>query len=270
METILLLPAAGKALRMGGVIKELLPLGPYSADGKVLPSPVIARSLDIGVQCGVDRCLIVTSTVKAPALMDAISALKVPFPVAFIHQTKPAGLGWGIHTAEPHVRPDDIILMAMPDTAMRPTDVVTRAVQSVRQGSLACATLFRVDEPHRFGVAELVGNNAVGFKDKPQRPASQWIWTSIAFRFDLFAYLRRALEANLTCFTSAMDLAAKDGKMFVEFADGGSYWDIGTYDDYLRALAEFSPGDRDHPSEKDAQEMRQTIAHSPQITEVAG
>lgn len=235
-ETILVLPAAGRAVRMGGIAKELLPFGQRLAGGRMVPSPVLAEALEAGIEAGAERCLVVTSSSKAASLMQAISGLDIPLPVSYLHQNEPAGLAWAVECARAHVPAGDIALMLMPDTVMRPTGVIAKVTGAVKAGALVCASLFRVAHPKQFGVAEFdSAGSVVGFIDKPEFPASNWIWTSIAFRTGFFAYIEKALALGLDL-SGALDLAAKDGTLAIEVAHGGCYWDLGTYDGYLRAL----------------------------------
>ena len=222
---------------MGGIAKELLPLGPRLDGSQTLPLPVIANAINAGIRAGADRCMIVTSAAKAPTLMQAVASLELPLPISYLHQQNSCGLGSAIECVLKHVKPDDIVLMLMPDTVMRPLDVIVECVNSVRAGALASATLFRVAHPRRFGVAEFNGNgDVVGFAEKPQFPKSDSIWTSVAFSGGFFSYIRESNKADLS-FTAALDFATRDGKMVFHRAEGGQFWDVGNYDDYLLALS---------------------------------
>jgi CTP:molybdopterin cytidylyltransferase MocA len=61
---LLLVPAAGRSVRMGGLLKELLPLGTRAvADGSGrMPVPVLRHVLEAGLAAGVDEVAIVTSS----------------------------------------------------------------------------------------------------------------------------------------------------------------------------------------------------------------
>jgi dTDP-glucose pyrophosphorylase len=229
---------------MGGVLKELLPLGRRqgSPGDALLPAPVIAWSLLAGLQAGMDSGLVVTSSSKAAALMEVIASLDLPIPFSYLHQPLPAGLGAAVACAAPHVDPDDLIVTLLPDAVMWPGEVVGDAVRVVEQGAMACATLFSVETPERFGAARCdEDGRVVGFVDQPAVADSPWVWTAVVFRTGFFAYIERTLtERGEGGLTPALDLARREGALEVRQSTGGAYLDVGTYEGYMEALGVFA------------------------------
>jgi dTDP-glucose pyrophosphorylase len=244
MSIKLLLPAAGRAVRMGGLLKELLPLGlrPGQSGYSTLPAPVLAWTFRIALHAGVETAVVVTSSSKASTLMEVITSLELPVPVCYLHQPEPTGLGDAAACAAPLVADGDIALLLMPDTVLWPPDAVVESVRAVVGGALACAVLFRVDRPQHFGAACFDADGRInGFMDKPAVPLSHWVWTAVAFRAGFFSYLARSKEEGRPPdFTSALDLAARDGVLEVRCSEAGSYWDVGTYEGYISALQTFA------------------------------
>jgi glucose-1-phosphate thymidylyltransferase len=230
MRRVLLIPAAGYSLRMGGLAKELLP---------VAGGPVLAHAFRCGAAAGVERATVVTSSGKAPGLMTAVAALGLSFPVNYVHQAEPSGLAGAVDCARAEIAGDDAVLLLMPDTIVLPVEAPAAALQAVEGGALAAVTLHRSEQPERFGVAELDGDGSlVGFVDKPEAAPSSWIWTSAAFAAGFLAFVERARPAvGEWGLTEALTLAAREGLVEPCFVEEGAYHDVGTYEAYLAALA---------------------------------
>ena len=236
----LLLPCAGRAVRIGGVIKELLPLGVQTTrpGSDCLPAPVLAWAFRVGLSAGAESAIVVTSSSKAPVLMDAISLLDLPVPVCYLHQQEPTGLAAAVRSAEPFVSNEDTVLLVMGDTVMWPYDSARSAVKEVRSGTVACATLYRVTTPELFGVAVFDRYNRLErFDDKPKVPHSHWVWTAVAFRRPFFSYLERGMRDSGDSFANALNGAIRDKCLEARFCDKGFYWDVGTYEGYISALS---------------------------------
>jgi CTP:molybdopterin cytidylyltransferase MocA len=137
MRRLLLIPAAGRSNRMGGLPKELLPVGrrPGSDDGGPGPVPILRHVLDCGLAAGADRVVVVTSSLKATALMDAVNSFGLGVPVSYVHQAEPDGLGAAVLCARAEVRDHDVTLMLMPDALIRPPESVARALALVAGGA---------------------------------------------------------------------------------------------------------------------------------------
>jgi dTDP-glucose pyrophosphorylase len=243
MSIRLLLPAAGRSVRMGGLLKELLPLGMREASngGTLLPAPVLAWPFRIAVLAGVENCIVVTSSSKASTLMEVISSLALRIPVCYLHQSEPTGLGDAVACAVPHLEAGDIVLLLMPDSILWPPDAVAGAVRAVAQGAVACATLLRADRPERFGVALFDADQRIaGFVDKPAVAPSPWVWTAVSFRPAFLSYLDRSHPVGgPSDLTAALDLAAREGTLQISRSEAGAYWDVGTYEGYISALRTF-------------------------------
>jgi dTDP-glucose pyrophosphorylase len=237
---LLLVPAGGTSVRMGGLLKELLPIGARaSANGSApVPAPMLSHAFAAGLASGVDAAVVVTSSLKAPLLMEAIAALDLPIPVVYAHQQTPQGLGAAVACATAQIHASEETLLLMPDTIVRPVSALADALGRLRDGSAVVATLHRAARPERFGVARIDRlPHVLGFVDKPRRPPTPWVWTSIAFTSAFMTHVQRVRPARGEWgLTEALDHAAREGALGACFVENGSYHDIGTYEDYLAAL----------------------------------
>jgi glucose-1-phosphate thymidylyltransferase len=237
---LLVLPAAGRSRRMAGLPKELFPFGwRRAADGAREPVSALEHALEVGLLAGASAAIVITSGAKAPLLMEAVSEARLPIAVSFVEQASPGGLGGAVMAAADAIAASDVSLMLMPDTILRPAGAPRDAVEAALRAGAAGVTLHRVDHPKRFGVARLDERGSViGFVDKPAVAPSPWVWTSAAFTPEFLPLLERARprfgEWGLT---EALDLAARDGALGAHTVAAGDYFDIGTYDGYVAALA---------------------------------
>ncbi len=231
------LPAAGRATRMGGIQKELLPLG-RADDGESL-LPVLAWSLHSALLLGAETCTIVTSPSKRRPLSEALRSFSLPVPVTLRIQREPTGMADAVATGARRLRNDAVVIVLMPDTVLWPLDSVRECVARVRDGAVAAVTLHAVDHPERFAPAIWSPDGRlVGFVEKPEVPPSEWTWTSIVFRKSFIKHVDRARDAHGSL-TAAIDAACACGELAVVRAEGDEYCDIGTPAEYVRAVARF-------------------------------
>jgi glucose-1-phosphate thymidylyltransferase len=228
---------------MGGVVKELLPIGTrLAADRQSRTTvPVLSHAFECGSKAGVDRAAVIISAEKAAPIMNAVASLDLPFPVSYVHQAEQSGLGGAVACAGEEISTEDAAtLLLMPDTIVLPVDAPAGALAAVEDGALVAVTLHRPEEPERFGVAELDHDgNVIGFVDKPETAPNPWVWTSIAFAGAFLVFLEgsRPVQGEWGL-TEALALAASEGLVQPLFVEDGAYHDVGTYDGYLAALAD--------------------------------
>jgi glucose-1-phosphate thymidylyltransferase len=228
-------------MRMGGVFKELLPLGTRAVgdDGGRIPFSVLRHALDAGLAAGVDEVAIVTSPAKAATIMEVVESFDLGLPVAYVFQREPGGLGAALVCAASLIRKHSVTLLHMPDVLMSPPEASAEALFAVAGGALAAVTLHRVNGPERFGVARLEGERVIGFVDKPSEPPTNWIWSAVAFDSSFLRFVEEVRPAaGEWGLTEALDAAARSHALCPVFVHEGSFHDVGTYDGYLAALDE--------------------------------
>lgn len=226
---------------MGGLLKEMLPLGtrPLAGNAGQAPVPILRHVLEAGVAARVDEIVIVTSSAKAAALMEVVDSFELGLPIAYVFQREPSGLGDAVFCAASHLRRHDATLLNMPDVVLSPGDAGRRALRALGDGAVAAVTLHRVAQPERFGVARVDENRLVGFVDKPTAAPSEWVWSSAAFTPHFLRYLEHVRPAaGEWGLTEALDAAAAVGAVSPVFIEDGWFHDVGTYEGYLAALDE--------------------------------
>jgi glucose-1-phosphate thymidylyltransferase len=106
-----------------------------------------------------------------------------------------------------------------------------------RQSAGAKILLKEVDDPQRFGVAELDGDRVIGIEEKPARPRSRYAVTGVYFYddsvFDIIADLRPSARGELEI-TDVNNAYIRRSKLTFDFLKG--WWtDAGTFESLLRA-----------------------------------
>jgi glucose-1-phosphate thymidylyltransferase len=117
-------------------------------------------------------------------------------------------------------------------------DDITPFVEGFRrQPSGAKILLKEVDDPQRFGVAELDGDRVVGIEEKPGRPKSRYAVTGVYMYddsvFDIIADLRPSARGELEI-TDVNNAYIRHSRLTFDFLKG--WWtDAGTFESLLRA-----------------------------------
>jgi glucose-1-phosphate thymidylyltransferase len=106
-----------------------------------------------------------------------------------------------------------------------------------RQERGARILLKEVEDAHRFGVAEVVGDRVVGIEEKPRAPKSRWAVTGIYFYdarvFDLVAGLSPSKRGELEI-TDVNNAYVARGELAFDVLTG--WWtDAGTFESLARA-----------------------------------
>ena len=117
-------------------------------------------------------------------------------------------------------------------------DDITRYVESFRsQEHGAKIILKEVDDPQRFGVAELEGDRVVGIEEKPVRPKTRYAVTGIYLYddqvFSIIDGLSPSARGELEI-TDVNNAYIRRGQLSFDFLEG--WWtDAGTFESLLRA-----------------------------------
>ncbi|MDH5682433.1 MAG: sugar phosphate nucleotidyltransferase, partial [Spirochaetota bacterium] len=105
------------------------------------------------------------------------------------------------------------------------------------QESGAMVLLKEVEDPERFGVAEISGDRIAGIEEKPDNPKSNYCVTGIyiydARVFDIIKTLKPSSRNELEI-TDVNNYYIEQGKMSFDFLNG--WWtDAGTFESLKRA-----------------------------------
>ncbi|MEX1268670.1 MAG: sugar phosphate nucleotidyltransferase [Balneolaceae bacterium] len=205
--------------------KHLLPVG---------NKPMIYYPIEKLTSAGIDEILIVTGTEHMGDVVNLLGSGK-DFGCRFTYkvQDEAGGIAQALGLAENFVG-DDSMTVILGDNIFEAG--LKKAIRNYPDEG-AQILIQKVEDPERFGVAELEGDNIIGIEEKPDKPKSDYAVTGIymydARVFDLIKTLKPSKRGELEI-TEVNNDYIKKGKMKYSVLDG--WWtDAGTPDSYKLA-----------------------------------
>ncbi|REL24610.1 spore coat protein [Rhodohalobacter sp. SW132] len=202
--------------------KHLLPVG---------NKPMIYYPIEKLTSAGIYEILIVTGTEHMGDVVNLLGSGK-DFGCRFTYkvQDEAGGIAQALGLAENFVG-DDSMVVILGDNIFEAT--LESALKNY-PGSGGQILLQKVDDPERFGVAELSGDKIVGIEEKPEQPKSKYAVTGIYMYdskvFELIKTLEPSERGELEI-TDVNNHYIKTGSMRYSILEG--WWtDAGTHESY--------------------------------------
>lgn len=202
--------------------KHLLPVG---------RKPMIYYPIEKLIEAGIDEILIVTGTDHMGAVVNLLGSGK-DFGCRFTYkvQDEAGGIAQALGLAENFVG-NDTMTVILGDNIFEAS--LDKALKNY-PGSGGQILLQKVNDPERFGVAELDGDKIIGIEEKPDHPKSDFAVTGIymfdAGVFDLIKTLKPSGRGELEI-TDVNNNYIGKGEMRFSVLDG--WWtDAGTPESY--------------------------------------
>lgn len=230
------IPAAGVGSRIQPLAfsKELLPVGSRLDGDTERPRAVSEYLVDRMILAGATRICFVISPGKSDILEYYGAGLR-PADFCYVVQPEPGGLCDAVFRARPFIRPDEPVLIGLPDTIWFPEC----GLQALPDDVLSFL-LFPVDRPEFFDVVVTDERGQVQeIQVKPARPKASWIWG--AFKMpgrvfhELHALWREAGRGDEYIGTLVNAYLARGGEALGVPA-GEAYVDVGTLHGYREAV----------------------------------
>ena len=223
----------------GGLGKRLDPLTRIT-NKHLLPvycKPMIYYPIQTLVDAGIEDILIVTGGNNAGDFLRLLGngsefGLK---HINYTYQRGEGGIAEALGLAE-HFAHGDKIVVTLGDNLIEKS--IKKYVQDFRrQPSGAKVLLKKVQDPGRFGVAEIKGKKIINIEEKPKKPKSDLAVTGIYMYdpkvFDIIRPLKPSKRGELEI-TDVNNAYIKLGKMTFDVLDG--WWtDCGTFESLFRA-----------------------------------
>lgn len=223
----------------GGLGKRLEPLTRIT-NKHLLPvygKPMIYYPIQTLVDAGIKDILIVTGGNHAGEFLRLLGngsefGLKA---INYTYQKGEGGIAEALKLAE-HFSDNDKIVVILGDNLIEKS--IKHYVQDFsKQPKGAKILLKKVDDPERFGVAEVKGNHIMKIVEKPKHPKSDYAVTGIYMYdkevFDIAKALKPSKRGELEI-TDVNNEYIKRGEMTFTILDG--WWsDCGTHEALLRA-----------------------------------
>ena len=205
--------------------KHLLPVG---------NKPMIYYPIEKLIGAGIEEILIVTGTEHMGDVVNLLGSGK-DFGCRFTYkvQDEAGGIAQALGLARNFVGNDSMAVILGDNIFESDLNDATKNVEK----SGARILIKEVDDPERFGVAELDGDKIIGIEEKPDQPKSNYAVTGIYFYppdvFDVIENLEPSERGELEV-TDVNNYFIRNGRMKYSILEG--WWtDAGTPDSYKRA-----------------------------------
>ncbi|MBU7008178.1 sugar phosphate nucleotidyltransferase [Phosphitispora fastidiosa] len=207
--------------------KHLLPVGQY---------PMIYHPIFKLRNAGIKEILIVTGKDHMGDVVNLLGS-GYDFGMEFTYrvQDQPGGIAQALGLAEQFVG-DDLCTVILGDNIF--ADEITDSVRDFKaQRKGAKILLKQVEDPQRYGVAELQGSNILSIEEKPQVPKSSYCVTGIYMYdsrvFNIIKTLKPSERSELEI-TDVNNAYIQEGTLTYGVFDG--WWtDAGTFESLLKA-----------------------------------
>ncbi len=207
--------------------KHLLPVG---------RKPMIFHPIEKLLEAGIDEILIVTGLEHMGHIVNLLgSGASMGCRFTYKVQDEAGGIAQALALAENFAH-DDAVTVILGDNIFE-DPIVDFVKDFAKQDGGAKIILKEVDDPHRFGVAELSGDHVIGIEEKPKSPKSNWAVTGIyIYDGEVFNIIRTLKPSHRGEYeiTDVNNVYIEDSKMTYGFFRG--WWtDAGTFESLRRA-----------------------------------
>jgi glucose-1-phosphate thymidylyltransferase len=231
-----IIPAAGNGTRIQPLAfsKELLPVGSRFEGTAERPRAVSEYLIERMLSAGADKICFVISPWKSDILQYYGGTIGTA-AIAYVVQPEPDGLCDAIFRALPLIRPDETVLVGLPDTIWLPQDALAR----LPDDQLAFLT-FPVDRPELFDavVSDRIGRVSE-IQVKQQDAASHWVWGAFKLSGTILHELHRlwcSREPHDEYIGTLVNAYLAAGGKAIAVPFGTAYVDVGTLGGYREAM----------------------------------
>lgn len=199
----------------------------------VYDKPMIYYPLQTLVNAGIKEVMIVSGKGHAGDFLELLgSGSDFGIRITYEIQDEAGGIAQALGLAERWTRKEDIAVI-LGDNIFQ--DNIKQDVETFEGG--AKIFLKEVSDPHRFGVAEIDGEQVIGIEEKPEKPKSNNAVTGLYFYdgrvFDSIKRLKPSGRGELEI-TDVNNSYIRRGAMQFKMLEG--FWsDAGTFDSLLKA-----------------------------------
>lgn len=245
-----IIPAAGSGTRLFpyNAGKELLPVGSQhiTVNSKIEERPKIVSQyiIEAMAKAGVKHIIIVTHPAKHSLMGLHLDGSQYGVHISYIVQHPPS-MAHSIDLAYEWIKSSTVV-MGMPDTIVAPNNAIEQLVKYHREGTTELSLgLFPTNNPRKFGMVKTDrDSNIIYHEDKPTLTDATTMWGLAAWEPSFTQTLHKSLQQpwqsdKEMALGDVFDIMLAQGKTCKAFPIfDGKYYDIGTYDDYKRAILE--------------------------------
>ena len=183
--------AGGKGLRLYPLTKvtnkHLLPVG---------REPMIFNPIKKLTEAGIKDILIITSTDQMGSIVNLLgSGAEFGGDFTYKVQEKPLGIAHALSLAEDFAKNEKIVVILGDNIT---TGSIKAYVQEFSQQNKGAKVLLKkVEDPSRYGVASLDGNQVTGIEEKPANPKSNYAVVGYyMYNYGIFEIIKRLKPSN--------------------------------------------------------------------------
>ena len=231
-----LIPAAGKGLRLGlPYPKELYPIIHNNRY-----KPVSQFVLENLTTAGIDNIVFVINETKHQLIGYFGNGQRFGCHISYVVQesneyknaSSSPGLADALNSAY-HLIRGKTVCFGMADTIMTPKDVFCHVQKQSDMTEDVMLGLFPTCHPEKFGMVELSDKrNVVQIVDKPRHTDLVYMWGFIIWRSKFTEHLNASIAQGISDFARILNIGIQQGLNCRGIViDGGSYLDLGTYDE---------------------------------------
>ncbi|MDR1880468.1 MAG: glucose-1-phosphate thymidylyltransferase RfbA [Tannerellaceae bacterium] len=236
MKGIVLAGGAGTRLYpvTKGVSKQLLP---------IYDKPMIYYPVSVLMLAGIREILVISTPQDLPGFRRLLGdGTDYGVQIAYAEQPSPDGLAQAFMIGEAFIG-DDAVCLVLGDNIFYGQSFTTMLKKAVRDTEeLQKATIFGyyVNDPERYGVAELDGEgNVTGLEEKPEHPKSNYAVVGLYFYpntvVDITKRIKPSARGELEI-TTVNEAYLKAGDLKIQLLGRGFAWlDTGTHDSLSEA-----------------------------------
>lgn len=221
--------AAGKGTRLYPVTlhipKPILPLA---------NRPTIEYAFDRLKELGVHEICVVVGESEAAMRAALGTGHSFGISLSYVRQTEPKGLAHAVGFAKDFVGSDDFVLYL--GDAIYGEDFVSYAKKFTESGCANLNIVKPVDDPSRFGVANVDGERIVRLVEKPKEPESNLAMAGMYFFgtaiWDVLPHLPPSARGEYEI-TDAIQVLIDRGETVLAGVYQGTWFDTGTLDSFL-------------------------------------
>lgn len=228
-----ILPAAGKAERIHGLPKYLLPM----ADSYLVRIH-ITRIMDTGC-----RHVLIGTSENSRRLADEycygnlgnLVGVKATTYLAKEYETMSQTILSGYkQMLSSHDLRQENILFGMPDTYWQADYVYDRLADTIKLGAGVAVALFkaRPGQHTSVGMIETQGGRILSVVDKPQETDLAWLWGALAWRPEFWQYIKPQDAHVGFALADAIEAGMDVRAVYCE----GNYWDCGSNESYFECI----------------------------------
>ncbi|NHC43571.1 NTP transferase domain-containing protein [Bacillus sp. MM2020_1] len=233
METVGLLPCAGKGTRLGMPFsKEMFP-DVHNENYR----PVIMYTIDAMKRAGIKHIIITVNPNKTDLLNYLGNGKQFGIDLTVCIHPEAKSLPQSLNEAY-HIIKDKKVVFAMPDTVIEPRDFLKKALEAHNKNHNSDVTLgcFKTDNPTSVSVVEFDGELITNVIEKPKETNLEYMWGMMVWN-PVFSKILNEFCLTIKHREGAKELYLSDAlfplieknKVFSFIHENSSYRDLGTF-----------------------------------------